>query len=257
MKITFKLGWAPLLCWPLVAAFAVAACDPENEAEPREEQQAGAGSGAVGGTAAGRGGSSSGGGRGGSAGSTAGSAQLEGGHGGEASGTGGTDNEGGGGNVTGGDAGNDGSGDAGRGSAGEAGSDTGSAGRGGSEASGGSAGSSPAAGAGGTGGEGTAGTTGTTFVNGCVVFEDFTAPSAVRDLAWDENLIFDGSRCMKIQAGQSVTFTGDFDNHPLAVRGGDMPSPLAPSATYETPGIYGYYCPLHPVEMNGAIWVVP
>lgn len=56
--------------------------------------------------------------------------------------------------------------------------------------------------------------------------------------------------------GQSVTFSGDLVEHPLAPLGGDKPNPLTRSpASFPSPGVFGYYCTVHPT-MLGAIWVV-
>lgn len=75
------------------------------------------------------------------------------------------------------------------------------------------------------------------------------------------------NRCVKIKAGQSVTFTGEFPNHPLQSFAGDTPSPIpaitdnVPSGsltiTFPNAGSFGYRCQAHPLVMNGAVKVVP
>jgi plastocyanin len=79
----------------------------------------------------------------------------------------------------------------------------------------------------------------------------------MRQLTWDENVLFEAERCMKIRVGQTVTFVGDFASHPLEASLGDSPSPIAPIATFADEGVFGFICPVHPLEMYGAIWVVP
>jgi plastocyanin len=70
--------------------------------------------------------------------------------------------------------------------------------------------------------------------------------------------------CMKIKAGQSVTWSGAFENHPLEPAGGSAGSPITltdtgteKSFTFPNPGTYGYDCEFHPGDMFGAIRVVP
>ena len=73
-----------------------------------------------------------------------------------------------------------------------------------------------------------------------------------------------GKHCIKIEKGQSVTWSGGtFAAHPLIAFGGDTPSPItkttsgtSKSFTFPTEGVYGYVCELHS-NMKGAIWVVP
>lgn len=120
-----------------------------------------------------------------------------------------------------------------------------------------SARSGGAGGAGGLGGAGGEAGAPEQYVNGCSSFVDRTATAAQRSQVWDENLRSTGERCMMIRVGQSVSFVGDFDQHPLLPLGGDEPNPVAASAVYDVPGTYGYYCPTHPSDMNGAIRVVP
>ncbi len=96
-----------------------------------------------------------------------------------------------------------------------------------------------------------------TTINGCATFVDRTADNAARTVPWNEDLIYEPVRCMQVRVGQSVTFNGDLDNHPMLPSGGDAPSPLgAAVATFTAPGTYGYRCIPHPSEMNGAIRVV-
>lgn len=76
------------------------------------------------------------------------------------------------------------------------------------------------------------------------------------------------NRCVKIKAGQKITFAGAFNNHPLQAFGGDTPSPIPAltnaaqdggvlEITFPTPGKFGFRCQFHPFIMNGAIKVVP
>jgi len=75
-------------------------------------------------------------------------------------------------------------------------------------------------------------------------------------------------RCSKIDAGQSVTFSGDFGAHPLVpglVKGGGMqmgnPIPSVSSGndpvevTFPEAGAWGFYCDFHEPAMSGAVLV--
>ena len=101
-------------------------------------------------------------------------------------------------------------------------------------------------------------------LNGCLVYEDRTAPLADRALNFVNTLATEAERCMKVKAGTSVCFsTTSFATHPLVAAGGDRPNPI-PTETngtsicvgFLTPGVFGYKCNVHPT-MTGAIWVVP
>jgi plastocyanin len=113
----------------------------------------------------------------------------------------------------------------------------------------------------GHGGEPAAGTGGQPskpiYVNGCVAFVDRSNEAASRSIVWNDALIFDPTRCLRVRVGQTVTFDGDHDSHPMVPQGGDTPNPVGPAATFTAPGIFGYECIPHPSEMNGAIEVVP
>jgi plastocyanin len=123
------------------------------------------------------------------------------------------------------------------------------------------AGGAGAQAAGGAGDEAAAGSEGGTpgpfYVNGCFAFVDRTVEAASRTIVWDDALIFNPARCMRVRVGHTVTFAGDHGNHPLIPQGGDTPNPVGPTATFTMPGIFGYECVPHPSEMNGAIEVVP
>jgi plastocyanin len=75
---------------------------------------------------------------------------------------------------------------------------------------------------------------------------------------WDASVPLQLARCMKIKAGQSVEFAGDFIEHPLSAFGGDTPNPIFSQASvlFPEPGLFGYLCTIHG-SMTGAIWVVP
>jgi hypothetical protein len=100
------------------------------------------------------------------------------------------------------------------------------------------------------------------LINGCDNFVDRTAPTASRNLIWDHTIEHDPTRCLQIRVGQTVTWTGDFNEHPLGPYGGTHPSPIAGLSqgnasyqiSFDTPGTYGYLCGDHP-EMVGAIHV--
>lgn len=65
--------------------------------------------------------------------------------------------------------------------------------------------------------------------------------------------------CVKIAAGGSVNWTGNFTFHPLVARGGDTPSPIDGTGVvkFPTPGVFGFVCSNHSSDMFGAVWVVP
>lgn len=75
------------------------------------------------------------------------------------------------------------------------------------------------------------------------------------------------NNCATVKVGASVTFTGSFKQHPLQAAGGDTPNPI-PYVADDQPdaklvvvmpnaGTFGYECEFHPVQMFGAIRVVP
>jgi plastocyanin len=98
---------------------------------------------------------------------------------------------------------------------------------------------------------------------------DETAPDAGRLIVFSfhANAQQYAPRCMKIKAGESVTWEGDFPDHPLIGAGGDVPNPVdvAMLATgtqgtiaFPKQGWFGFECHVHesPAEY-GAILVVP
>jgi plastocyanin len=76
--------------------------------------------------------------------------------------------------------------------------------------------------------------------------------------------------CIRIKAGQTVTFTGDNGHHPVdtfEVSGG-MPFPILTGSqasdagttftvTVSDPGVVRFNCDVHPSIMSGAIEIVP
>jgi plastocyanin len=152
------------------------------------------------------------------------------------------------------------------GTTGTGGSNAGTAGTGGSGGSGGSS-------AGGTGGTSAGGAGGTTtgfmsvlpctsesaYVTGTTV----SFPTAATDFSYNP-------KCLKVSAGATVTFSGDFLTHPLtpsANRGAQTGSPITVTSsgtskafTFATPGFYAYYCAVHDFSdtgnfMDGVVWV--
>jgi plastocyanin len=73
--------------------------------------------------------------------------------------------------------------------------------------------------------------------------------------------------CIKVKVGATVTFAGNFVDHPLEPNGGDVPTPIPVQSTEPDGGLvtitmtkagtYGYQCDFHPSSMFGAIQVVP
>lgn len=111
-----------------------------------------------------------------------------------------------------------------------------------------------------------------TSVNECRNYIDRTAVDADREMTWDVSVANNPERCMKVKVGQTVTYRGNFTEHPLKGQNGDDENPfgLAFSLIVEagvagqerTPmvfnsaGTFGYTCSVH-FEMMGAIQVVP
>jgi hypothetical protein len=95
-------------------------------------------------------------------------------------------------------------------------------------------------------------------VNGCAEFVDRTDEAASRELPWDFGIASDPVRCMKVSAGQTVTWKGDMTLHPLGVsrveREDVKLGDEGADVTFDTPGTYGYVCITHPT-MQGAILV--
>ena len=103
-------------------------------------------------------------------------------------------------------------------------------------------------------------------VNGCTTFVDKSQPNDVRDIAFPTGVgpVQYSPNCMKIKAGQSVTWNGAFANHPLIASGGDAGNPIPTTSTgttkafaFPTAGTYGFACQFHGFSMFGAIQVVP
>jgi plastocyanin len=77
--------------------------------------------------------------------------------------------------------------------------------------------------------------------------------------------------CIRIKAGQTVTFVGDNADHPVdhAEVSGGMPYPILTGTqpfgdggmafiiTVSEPGVVRFNCDIHPTLMNGAIEIVP
>jgi plastocyanin len=77
-------------------------------------------------------------------------------------------------------------------------------------------------------------------------------------------------KCLKVTAGTTVTFMGDFGTHPLlpsALRGTLTGNPItgtgqgtSASFTFPNPGYFAYFCDIHgssdgAIGMVGVIWV--
>jgi plastocyanin len=109
---------------------------------------------------------------------------------------------------------------------------------------------------------------GTASLNGCTTYADHSGSSDSRTIAFS-NFQYTPP-CMKILAGQTVTFSGTFGNHPLmpgvpsSTTGTSSPSnPITATntgstlaVTFPTAGSFGYYCNFHfGSGMYGAIEV--
>jgi len=98
---------------------------------------------------------------------------------------------------------------------------------------------------------------------GCASWTDATAPGASRTINFTS---FSYSpKCLKVAAGQNVTFSGDFSSHPLSPQCQAMTimssvgSGSTVQFTFTAPGFYNYQCAFHGpgLGMPGNIWVVP
>lgn len=108
--------------------------------------------------------------------------------------------------------------------------------------------------------------TGPQPVNGCTSFVDKSAPNDTRaiDFPTGVSAAQYTPNCLKVKAGQSVTWNGSFPNHPLMAFGGDSGNPITTtntgatkSFTFPAAGTYGFGCQFHSFAMFGAIQVVP
>ncbi len=95
-------------------------------------------------------------------------------------------------------------------------------------------------------------------LNGCKTYVDKTADAAIREITWDFPVSSTPEACMKIKAGQTVTWKGNLGSHPLSSKGGDTPNPITNTAQtkFDKAGSFGYVCTLH-ANMLGAVLVVP
>jgi len=99
------------------------------------------------------------------------------------------------------------------------------------------------------------------LLNGCSSYVDRTADDADRTLNWTYGIDSDPERCIKIKVGQTVTFEGNLNTHPIDAQGGDASNPFTgaesstPTFTFTRAGIFGFVCVYHE-EMQGAVWVV-
>ena len=100
--------------------------------------------------------------------------------------------------------------------------------------------------------------------NDCTVFADHTADAAMRSIQWDIFVKGVPERCIKIKAGQVVTWidgagVADFNAHPLVIYlpgGGAAPAvdEATGKATFAKAGLFGFACGVHPT-MKGAVLV--
>jgi plastocyanin len=113
----------------------------------------------------------------------------------------------------------------------------------------------------------------TTNFNDCTPFDftsnDHTADADPRTIQFslDPTTQQYAPRCVKIRAGQTVTWTGAFQYHPLSPAGGDVPSPITidpqPGGssrviTFPKAGLFGFECSIHEAPLEyGAIQVIP
>lgn len=105
-------------------------------------------------------------------------------------------------------------------------------------------------------------------VNGCTAADfaahDLSAASASRTITFpmDATPAQYSPACITIGVGQSVTWNGNFANHPLMQSGGDPSMWIQSTSTGTTAnfgfpvgGTYGFECMAHPTIMKGAVYV--
>ena len=102
--------------------------------------------------------------------------------------------------------------------------------------------------------------------NDCTTFVDRTADGASRSIQWDLGITGIPERCIKIKAGQVVTWVdgttaADFSTHPLIIYVPPPATGTAPTvdettgkATFPTAGTFGFACGIHPI-MRGVVVV--
>jgi plastocyanin len=153
-------------------------------------------------------------------------------------------------------------------------SNTPGTGGGGGGSSGGGATGAGTAGAAGTGSGGSGGATGAGGSG--AGFMAFAPCNAAGDYVAGTTINFGGSvgfnydpKCLKVTAGATVTFNGDFSVHPLApsaARGNTTDNPIVnmsagttASFAFPTRGFFAYLCNFHGSDdgafMSGVIWV--
>jgi plastocyanin len=126
------------------------------------------------------------------------------------------------------------------------------------------------AGSGGGGGGGGSGGSGAPFMAFLPCNAESSYVTTPTTIAFGGTVGFDyAPKCLKVPAGTSVTFSGDFASHPLtpsAMRGDPTNNPIVnmsngttASFTFPTPGFYAYLCNFHGSDdgtsMSGVIWV--
>lgn len=89
-----------------------------------------------------------------------------------------------------------------------------------------------------------------------------TFPTTVSPMVYTPN-------CLRVAAGTTVTWMGNFMVHPLAPSTrGTVPNPIplmatgtTQTVTFTTPGFYPFYCTAHGTNegtgMAGVVWVTP
>ena len=102
--------------------------------------------------------------------------------------------------------------------------------------------------------------------NDCTTFADRSADGASRSIQWDLGITGIPERCIKIKAGQAVTWVdgttaADFNTHPLIIYVPQPATGTAPTvdeatgkATFPTAGTFGFACGIHP-SMRGVVVV--
>ena len=102
-------------------------------------------------------------------------------------------------------------------------------------------------------------------VNSCTTFTDDTTGTATITGPSGDTPAQYTPNCVKIKAGQSVTWNSNFTAHPLqpSAGKGTTPTPITVTSSgttvtfaFPNPGTYSFECQVHPGIMNGAVEVV-
>jgi plastocyanin len=109
------------------------------------------------------------------------------------------------------------------------------------------------------------GGTGGGAATGCPGYANCVSFVSATQINFDNGNFTYAPQCVRVQVGQTLTFTGNFTMHPLIQQCGPAAvlgqnTGTTASYVFSTPGTYGFYCGVHGLPdgegMAGAIEVV-